>query len=250
MKYGFVYIWRDRKYNRYYIGSHWGREDDGYICSSPWMKISYQNRPLDFKRRIIEKNIKDRKELFEKELYWLSMIKPNEVKPLNTNPKYYNLNIRNNEHWLKYPDKIKSIGQKISAKKTGISTGPCSEEKRQKIREATTGVKKTYTEESYQRLVDTHKGSKHTQEWKDANGIRMADQWASGKRKGKEFQTEESNRKRSEAMKGRNVTIPTEESRKKQSEKKKIYWQNVKAGLIPPRKPRNKKEKVNSPFLL
>lgn len=28
-KYGFVYIWRDRKYNRYYIGCHWGREDDG-----------------------------------------------------------------------------------------------------------------------------------------------------------------------------------------------------------------------------
>ncbi len=29
-KYGFIYLWRDRKHNRYYLGSHWGSEDDGY----------------------------------------------------------------------------------------------------------------------------------------------------------------------------------------------------------------------------
>ena len=33
-KYGFVYIWFDRKHKRYYIGCHWGHEDDGYVCSS------------------------------------------------------------------------------------------------------------------------------------------------------------------------------------------------------------------------
>lgn len=244
-KYGFVYIWRDRKHKRYYIGAHWGRKDDGYICSSTWMLQAYKRRPEDFKRRILKNFYTNKIDMFNEEQRYLQMIKSEEIKI-----RYYNLFTHGTKPWFAYPEKVKSIGQKISAKKTGISTGPCSEEKRQKIREATTGVKKTYTEESYQRLVDTHKGSKHTQEWKDANGIRMADQWASGKRKGKEFQTEESNRKRSEAMKGRNVTIPTEESRKKQSEKKKIYWQNVKAGLIPPRKPRNKKEKINSPFLL
>ena len=27
--YGFVYIWYDRKYKKYYIGSHWGYENDG-----------------------------------------------------------------------------------------------------------------------------------------------------------------------------------------------------------------------------
>jgi len=30
-KYGFVYIWFDRKHKRYYIDSHWGKEDDSYI---------------------------------------------------------------------------------------------------------------------------------------------------------------------------------------------------------------------------
>ena len=37
-KYGFVYIWYDRKHKRYYIGCRWGTENDGYICSSSWMK--------------------------------------------------------------------------------------------------------------------------------------------------------------------------------------------------------------------
>lgn len=50
---GFVYIWRDRKHKRYYIGSHWGTPDDGYICSSPWMRQAYKHRPLDFKRRVL-----------------------------------------------------------------------------------------------------------------------------------------------------------------------------------------------------
>ena len=27
-KHGFVYIWFDRKHRRFYIGSHWGTEDD------------------------------------------------------------------------------------------------------------------------------------------------------------------------------------------------------------------------------
>lgn len=37
-KYGFVYIWFDRKHHRFYIGCHWGHEEDGYICSSNWMR--------------------------------------------------------------------------------------------------------------------------------------------------------------------------------------------------------------------
>ena len=52
-KYGFVYIWRDRKHKRYYVGSHWGTETDQYICSSSWMKNAYKRRPQDFKRRVV-----------------------------------------------------------------------------------------------------------------------------------------------------------------------------------------------------
>ena len=52
-KYGFIYVWYDKKHKRYYVGSHWGHEDDGYICSSSWMRKAYRRRPSDFRRRII-----------------------------------------------------------------------------------------------------------------------------------------------------------------------------------------------------
>ena len=52
-KYGFVYIWRDRKHKMFYIGCHWGTEDDGYVCSSNRMRNAYNRRPNDFKRKII-----------------------------------------------------------------------------------------------------------------------------------------------------------------------------------------------------
>ena len=73
-KYGFIYIWRDKKYNRYYIGMHWGLEEDGYICSSTWMTQAYKIRSHDFKRRIIERVYTNRKDLYEREKYWLSFI--------------------------------------------------------------------------------------------------------------------------------------------------------------------------------
>lgn len=95
MKYGFVYIWFDRKHKRYYIGSHWGTEDDGYICSSSWMKQAYKRRPNDFKRRILSLIYTCRKDLLEEEYYWLSMIKKEELKGI----RYYNIVNYKNGHW-------------------------------------------------------------------------------------------------------------------------------------------------------
>ena len=62
--FGFVYLWYDRKRKMYYIGSHWGTVDDGYICSSNRMRKAYKRRPQDFKRRILE-TVKDRNYLLE-----------------------------------------------------------------------------------------------------------------------------------------------------------------------------------------
>lgn len=110
-KYGFVYIWRDKKHKRYYIGSHWGTEDDGYICSSPWMLQAIGYRPNDFKRRIIKRVYTNRKDLLEAEYKWLSMIKEEEIKV-----RYYNLNIKATGHWSAYPENVKTISEKISHK--------------------------------------------------------------------------------------------------------------------------------------
>lgn len=82
---GFVYIWRDRKHGRFYVGSHWGREDDSYICSSTWMRNAYKRRPGDFKRRVLVSSIPSRRELLETEHRFLSMIKQHEL-----GKRYYN----------------------------------------------------------------------------------------------------------------------------------------------------------------
>ena len=46
----FVYLWRDRLSNRYYLGYHCGK-NPRYICSSKYMKKEYKARPSDFTRR-------------------------------------------------------------------------------------------------------------------------------------------------------------------------------------------------------
>lgn len=111
-KYGFVYIWRDKKHKRYYVGSHWGTENDGYICSSNWMRMSYKRRPYDFKRRIIKSNISSVEEKFEEEYKWLRLIKDEEL-----GKRYYNLNNKQN-HWTN-TDSKKTIGEKISIANKG-----------------------------------------------------------------------------------------------------------------------------------
>lgn len=84
--YGFVYVWYDRKRKMFYIGSHVGQVDDGYVCSSNRMRNAYRRRPHDFKRRIVYKQItSDRDLLLQEEKRWLDMITDLELKT-----KYYN----------------------------------------------------------------------------------------------------------------------------------------------------------------
>jgi len=93
METGFIYLWFDRKHKRYYVGCHMGAENDGYVCSSSWMKKAYKRRPEDFRRKILEKNI-TRELLYEREHYWLSMIKQTEI-----GSRYYNLSVAKKGHW-------------------------------------------------------------------------------------------------------------------------------------------------------
>lgn len=108
-KYGFVYIWRDRKHNRYYIGCHWGTENDGYICSSRWMRQSYKRRPEDFKRRVVERVYTSRADLLAREGRWLSLIEDAKI-----GNRYYNLTNHQNGHWTSEEQRRLSIGEKIS----------------------------------------------------------------------------------------------------------------------------------------
>ena len=112
-KYGFVYIWRDKKHKRFYVGCRWGHINDGYICSSRWMLAAYKRRPKDFVRRILLSNINNKKDMILEEQRWLKMMKLVEL-----GQRYYNL--RNNlEHWIVDPLKDLSVREKLRQSKLG-----------------------------------------------------------------------------------------------------------------------------------
>lgn len=162
-KYGFVYIWFDRKHKRYYIGCRWGTENDGYICSSTWMKQAYKHRPEDFSRKILSRVYSNRNDLLAEEYVWLSKIKDDEL-----GSKYYNLHNHHFGHWSNDEKTRLTVGQKISAspnRRENISKGNkgkvVSEETRRKL---SISVSKTMTEEHRKLLSDRVTGFKHTEE--------------------------------------------------------------------------------------
>lgn len=84
--YGFIYVWYDKGEKRYYVGSHAGKENDGYVSSSPWMKKNKARRPSDFRRRIVQRFHGTREELFDLEERWLGLISDEEL-----GKRYYNV---------------------------------------------------------------------------------------------------------------------------------------------------------------
>lgn len=183
-KYGFVYIWYDKKRKMYYIGSHWGTEDDGYICSSNRMRKAYRRRPQDFKRRLLER-IDERSKLMIIENKWLQ-------KAEKKKDRYYNLRFMSYiNSWWTDEEKILTVGQKISrTNKTNPKFGKWnigrrpSEEVRQKISESTSVAMKQHykenprTEETRKKISENTKrlqregkvgmiGKKHSEETKN-----------------------------------------------------------------------------------
>lgn len=147
-KHGFIYIWFDRKRKMFYLGCHWGTEDDGYICSSKRMRNAYTYRKEDFKRRVIQRHYGTRVELLEIEHRWLQLILDSDV-----GKKYYNLSKKHFGHWSATPNaakiQAKMTGRKrtpefcqlMSDMKKGKKSVPCSEEKKAKISAANKGRK-------------------------------------------------------------------------------------------------------------
>jgi hypothetical protein len=172
---GFVYVWRDRKHKRYYVGCHWGSPDDGYVCSSTWMMQANHRRPQDFKRRVVATRF-SRQELLNEEYRWLMMIKQEELRS-----RYYNLKIMRDNQWHSTGLR-ETVGQKISkalkgkpdSRKDVVGTG-------RKISAAKKG--KAFTDEHRAALSEAQKGSRQSEETrlKRAEALRRA--WAEGRRK-------------------------------------------------------------------
>lgn len=186
-KYGFVYIWYDRKHKRFYIGSHWGTIEDGYICSSRWMHKAKRRRPEDFKRRIIEIVGSDRKELYIREQYWLSMIKDVEIRH-----KYYNLNKSVKDPWYQHPDKLLTIGQRISKAKKGKRPNNDPQMLIERGKKISAKVKgRTFSPEHREKLRQAKLGKKQPESQCNKRSESLKAAYASGRRINKSKQTEE-----------------------------------------------------------
>lgn len=190
---GFIYIWRDKKRKRFYIGSHWGREDDGYICSSTWMKNTYKRRPQDFKRRIIQRceNV-TYSELLDAEHKWLSLILKEEL-----GKKFYNMQNHRPGHWAS-TDRAAEIAESTAQKNRGRKGKPCSPEKarkisevkKQKFKERREETGSAFSEEHLQKMSESRKGVPLS----ETHRVNIA--------KGLRNQSEEHRRKRAEAKRG------------------------------------------------
>ncbi len=164
MKYGFIYIWYDRKRKMYYIGCHWGTTNDGYICSSKRMRDNYRNRPQDFKRRILRSNI-EREKLLEEEFKWLDLIGDNEL-----GKKYYNHSKRHFGHWSTNPKQTAAMRERNLGKNNPMFGKKHPELWIKKMSENNSGERnpffgKKHSEESKKKMSETRKGKKTGKSW-------------------------------------------------------------------------------------
>lgn len=239
-KYGFVYIWYDCKRKMYYVGCHWGTEHDGYICSSIRMMKAYKNRPQDFKRRIIKRNI-PRQSLLAEEYHFLSMIKDEEL-----NDRYYNTQNNHFNHWsnLENKDEIKiRCGEKNKGRKHNLTPEELSERGRK--------ISESKQKKKAERLAlglpvrrpnsVTIKGRVQSQEEKDKRSKSLKKAWEEGRNigtTGKKYQwTDERKKKHKASVQG----CHDNRNSKKYSEGSSRAWSE---GKYASRKPNNMREYI------
>ena len=166
-KYGFVYIWRDKKHKRFYIGCHWGSVDDGYVCSSTWMKSAYLRRPTDFRRKILSIIHTSKRDMFLTEGKWLKYIKEDEL-----GIRYYNKTNIVINHWTmndtmyqQVIEKMKSyrhsdeVKQRMCISRRKRVMQPHTSETKQLISESLKG--KVHSDETRMRIRVAMTGKKH-----------------------------------------------------------------------------------------
>ena len=189
---GFVYLWRDRKYSRYYVGCHWGSDEDNYVCSSKWMLRAYTRRKEDFTRKIISRVNGTHQDVLDEEYRWLQMIKPEELGK-GSIKKYYNLHNHHYGHWTSDEENSLSIREKIS-----VSSKKCqnsgrflnghgaSEAVREKISKGNKGKQSrlglSHTTESKQKISESTKGKSHPHKGvpRSEDAIRKMVEWRTG----------------------------------------------------------------------
>lgn len=147
-KYGFIYLWFDKKHRKFYVGRHWGDIDDGYICSSNNMRMNYNYRPNDFKRRIVSYIHTNQDDLVKEEQRWLDMIKKEEL-----GHRYYNITLFSDTPSMNGRKHSEETKKKMSESAIGRAK---SEETKEKLRQVNLGKKQS--EETKQKRAESLRG--------------------------------------------------------------------------------------------
>ena len=142
---GFVYRWYDSSNGMYYVGSHKGTVDDGYIGSGKRFSRAYSKRPECFTREIFYVG-EDYRELEE---FILDTI------DAKSNPAYYNL-INGSFNCRFSKEQREKISNSLRGKKA-------SKEAREKMSLSRTGEKnhfygKKHSEDSLIKMSESKKG--------------------------------------------------------------------------------------------
>jgi len=142
---GFVYRWYDSSNGMYYVGSHKGTVDDGYIGSGKRFSRAYSKRPECFTREIFYVG-EDYRELEE---FILDTI------DAKSNPAYYNL-INGSFNCKFSKEQREKISNSLRGKKA-------SKEAREKMSASRTGEKnhfygKKHSEDSLIKMSESKKG--------------------------------------------------------------------------------------------
>jgi group I intron endonuclease len=142
---GFVYRWYDSSNGMYYVGSHKGTVNDGYIGSGKRFSRAYSKRPECFTREIFYVG-EDYRELEE---FILDTI------DAKSNPAYYNL-INGSFNCKFSKEQREKISNSLRGKKA-------SKEAREKMSASRTGEKnhfygRTHSEETRRKISEAKKG--------------------------------------------------------------------------------------------
>jgi len=142
----YVYLWRDRLFNRYYVGYHSGTKPN-YVCSSRPMMEQYNQRPQDFKRRILQVGQREEMAVLERQLI------QKRIKHLGK--RYYNLAIS----WpiCKWTDDMRKDRSKLFKGRI------VSEETRRKMSEGAKLREKNMTAEQRKQRSDNQQGPRGPQ---------------------------------------------------------------------------------------
>ena len=157
MNESFVYLWRDRLPKKYYIGYHNG-SNPNYICSSKYMMEQYNQRPQDFKRRILKYGPWKEMGMLEKRLL--------KSRYKHFGFRYYNIA-------LSFPiyKRTEEMNRRMSEAKQNMS-----EETKRRMSEAHEGKK--HSEESKRKMSVAHEGKKLSEEHKRNLSAGMVKWWA------------------------------------------------------------------------